>query len=102
MSVSVLAFLALILFVPFAVVVFASTRPPLATSIVLLTSILYLPQLVGFDPPGLPPLEKNSIAGLCALLGCCLLAWPKIRTARAGRGIDLFALLSSAAPSRPR
>lgn len=90
MSVSVLAFLALVLFAPFAAVVYASVRPTIATTVVLLTSILYLPQIVSFDPPGLPPLDKNSVAALCALFGCCVTAWSKVRAARPGRGVDLF------------
>ncbi len=93
MSVSVVAFLALILFVPLAVTLYATVRPTLATVLVLLVAILLLPEHVGFDPPGLPPFDKSSIAGLCAYVGCLVTAGRKLRAARPGRGIDLFGVV---------
>lgn len=93
MSVGITAYLALILFVPFAAVVYVLLRPTLATAVVLLTAILFLPDLVAFDPPGLPPFDKFTIPGLLAFAGCLMTAGPKLRSSRPGRGVDLFAVV---------
>lgn len=91
MSVSITAYLALILFVPFAAVAYVLLRPTLATATVLLSAILFLPELVAFDPPGLPPFDKYTIPGLLAFAGCLVAAGQKLRSSRPGRGVDLFA-----------
>jgi len=91
--ISVVAYLALILLVPLSAVLFATLRPPLATAAVFLTAWLVLPEGVAFDAPAVPPLDKHSIAALCALAGTVITAWPRLRHARPGRGVDWFAVL---------
>jgi hypothetical protein len=91
--VSIVAYVALLLLVPLSAVLFATLRPPLATAAVFLSAWLFLPEGVAFDAPAVPPLDKHSIAALCALAGVLLTAWPRMRHARPGRGVDGFALL---------
>lgn len=90
MTPTLFAYLALILFVPFAAAAYMLLRPALATATVLLTAILFLPEHVGIDPPGLPPFDKNTIAGLLAFTGCLTTAGTKLRASRPGRGVDIF------------
>ena len=92
-DVSVVAYLALILFVPFSIAVYAMVRPTLATAIVLVSAVLFLPELVKVDPPGLPPFDKATIAGLCALVCSFFTAGKRLGRARPGRGVDFFAWL---------
>jgi hypothetical protein len=92
-SVSIVAYLALILFVPFSATVFAFARPAVATAVVLVSAVLFLPERVAYDPPGLPPLDKHTVAGLCAFLGCLATNGRRLFRAKPGRGVDLFGLV---------
>lgn len=69
LAASPLAFLALILFVPFALATFSALRAPVATAVVFLSGVLWLPERVGFDAPGLPLIDKYVLTSLCAFLG---------------------------------
>ncbi len=92
-SANLVAYVALIVFAPVAVAIYGVVRPTLATAAVLLGAVMYLPERVNFDPPGLPPFDKATIGGLAALVGSALVARRTLTSARPGRGFDLFALL---------
>ena len=93
MGANVVAYVALVLLVPLSAVLFAALRPPLAVATVFLIAWLLLPEGVAFDAPAIPPLDKHSIAAICALCGSLITAWPSLYRARVGRGIDWFAVL---------
>jgi hypothetical protein len=90
---NVVAYLALIAFVPFAAALYAGVRPTLATAMVFVLATLFLPERVNYDPPGLPPFDKATIAGLMAALGAFVVASRRLFSARPGRGVDLFAVI---------
>jgi hypothetical protein len=90
---SAVAYLAMVLFVPAAAVAFALMRPALAAATVLLGAALLLPERVGFDLPGIPPVDKYGVGSLCALLGAAVTSSRRLRLSRPGRGIDVFAWL---------
>jgi hypothetical protein len=69
MTPSLLAYVALILFVPLSGVAFMVLRPPAAVATVLIAATLFLPEQVEFDAPLIPPMGKITISGLCALVG---------------------------------
>jgi hypothetical protein len=87
---SAVAYLAMVLFVPFSVAVFAVARPAAAAITVILVGSLLLPERVGFDLPGLPPVDKYGLSSFCALVGSALTAGRRLAAARPGRGVDLF------------
>jgi hypothetical protein len=70
MSASPTAYLALILFVPLCGVAFAVMRPVAAAIGMLLCAVLFLPEGIGFDAPGLPPIDKYTLATLVVGVGC--------------------------------
>jgi hypothetical protein len=93
-SASILASLALILWVPICLLAFVFLRPHVAATVALLGSSLLLPEIVAFDLPGVPPIGKREMGCLAALLGTALVARrPIIRPARAGWPLDLACLV---------
>lgn len=68
------AYAALALWALFAVVAFASAKPPLATALTLIGGRLFLPESVDFKLPVLPDLDKYSIPALAAFIGCLFTA----------------------------
>lgn len=89
-----LAYLALLLIVPASIVAFAALPTLRAVLAILLGTTLFLPEVVNFDAPGVPELDKHAIAALCILVGLFVTAKgrQRLREARAGRGIDLVAV----------
>src|SRR5688572_1675927 len=69
MNASLLAYAALILFVPLSGLMFMMLRPPAAVAAILIAATLFLPEQVEFDAPLIPPMGKVTISGLCALVG---------------------------------
>jgi O-antigen ligase len=84
---------ALIAFVPLSFWMFARQRPAKAAILVLLLAFMWLPEVAAFDFPVVPPLNKFSIAALCALMGAYWKARPRLRAARFGRGWDWFVII---------
>ena len=64
-----LAYLALITFPLVAIALCAICRPPVAVPVILLVGQLFLPPVVALDAPVIPPLDKDVIPGLSALVG---------------------------------
>lgn len=88
------AFLALYMVVPVAIVLYVKLSAERATLVLLLWCLLFLPEGTTFDLPGIPKLTKQSLPVLCATIGVLLKAWGKVRAARWGRGVDVFAWIS--------
>ena len=94
MQFGILAYLALLLFIPLSIAAMVSSRRPLAAIVaVYLGGLLFLPELVAFDFPLLPPMDKNGFAGAMALVGAVLMQRSKLRRVRPMRGVDLFFLV---------
>ena len=88
------AYLALVLFVPIAFVVFASARRPLVAILgVYLGGLLFLPEHAAFDFPMLPPMDKNGFAAVGALVGTVMLQRSRLRAVRPLQGVELFFLV---------
>ena len=81
-------------YVPLAALAFFLMRPAKAAMFVVLVGILFLPGLVCFDAPLIPPLGKHEVATLCALVGLLVFSPRQVRRARLGRGGDVFLLLT--------
>ena len=64
--------IALALSVPVSISLFFLLRPQRAALITVLGGEMFLPELVDFKFPFLPPLEKHNLPYLCVLLGCLL------------------------------
>jgi hypothetical protein len=71
--------LALIIWVPFSMLVFALARPVTAVAAVLLGGLLLLPSGVALEFRGFPDLDKHRISLLAAMLGCAAFAPGKLR-----------------------
>src|SRR5687767_12886643 len=67
-----LSYIALVLWAPITLLLFARLRPPLAAAIALVGGMLFLPEVIFFNPPLLPELDKRTIPPLAALVGCLL------------------------------
>jgi hypothetical protein len=89
------SYAALVLWGPITLVLFARLKPPLATALALVGGMLFLPEVVSFNPPILPVLDKSTIPGFAAIVGCLSTAAGRKRlaAARPFRGIDLWFLL---------
>ena len=69
---SVFSQIALWLWVPFSIGLFFLLRPQRAALITILGGEMFLPELVNFKFPFLPPIEKHNLPFLCVLLGCLI------------------------------
>jgi hypothetical protein len=88
------AYFVLAAWVPLSALAFFFMRPAKAAIFVVLIGILFLPGLVCFDAPLIPPLGKHEVATLCALIGMLAFSPRQVRRARLGRGGDAFLLLT--------
>ena len=84
-----LAWIVWILWVPISIAAFAILRPQIAVLFVLMGGVLVLPERLGFDPPLLPPIDKNALVCLCAM-GGVLLKGPSRLFKAFPRKIDLL------------
>ena len=95
----VVAYLALMLSVPLVIATFALLRPPRRAVLVsVLATTLFLPELVAFDAPLIPPLDKGSLPTLCLLVGVVLTSRARIKQVWSrDRGFLLLLLLGPVA-----
>lgn len=84
------AWTALVLFGPFVMLVFARLEPVAAAAWTLLGAVMFLPEVIVFDLPLLPPFDKQSVAVLWIAIGCLWRAPGRLRSARPLRGVDAF------------
>jgi hypothetical protein len=89
-----LPYLVLAAWVPFSVVAFAVMKPSQAAMLVMLGGMLFLPEVVSFDAPLVPPYGKHEVASTCALFGLLLRCPERLRMPRLGRGADFFLILA--------
>lgn len=87
------AYAALFLWVPVTLVLFTRLSPPMATMTSILGGLMFLPEGIAIDGPSLPPIDKLSMTGFCAFLGCLWKARDRLREARAFRGLDALFLV---------
>ena len=90
---NILAHLALILWVPISLGLFAVLRPAPAAAVCILGADLLLPVRFGFDFAGFPLLDSERIAALSALLGCLLFHPDSLRGKRPGLGIEALVVV---------
>jgi hypothetical protein len=90
---NIISWTALILFAPIALVCFARMQPVTATTWTMLGGVMFLPEVINFDPPLLPPMDKLSIASFWVFMGCLWKARERIERARPLRGVDRFFVL---------
>jgi hypothetical protein len=91
--VSLTAYIALALVVPFSIVAFALLDVRHAVLSILLGSFLFLPSGLIVDLPAIPPFDKQTIPALCVLVGLLVTGRDRIRAARLGRGIDVLCII---------
>lgn len=89
-SPNIFSTLALFLWIPVTAWLFKRFKPTEAAIWATLLSINYLPEVVAFDPPLLPPLDKTSMAALWCFIACMIKSPGKIRSAKPFRGIDIL------------
>ncbi len=91
---NILAYLALLAWPAVSLAMFFLFKPALACTLALLGADMFLPAVVSFDAPLIPPLDKDSIPSVAALMGCLLRAPGLLARARPGRGYDRLVLLA--------
>lgn len=79
----------LFLWVPISAMIFASTTPVRAVVYTVVFGTLFLPERVAVDPPILPPIDKNGLSMLCALVGLVMTAPRRVFAAKPFRGWDI-------------
>jgi hypothetical protein len=84
------ALLALLLWVPVGLFAFGATKPLKALLFVLLGGVLFMPERAAFDPPLLPPFDKNTLSTMVAFCGAVLFCRQRIASGRPMRGVDFF------------
>ena len=90
---NLLAPVALLLWIPLGLALFAVYRPPVAASAAIIGASLLLPCGYGFKIIGFPELDRELIASLAALVGCVVFAPQRLRGRHPGQGVDLMAIL---------
>lgn len=89
--------IALLLWIPIAMGAFVIRRPTEAVPVAILGAVLYLPPIIAYDWPLVPPIGRERIGILCALVGVWMFASHRVRL---GRGswvmlVPIFALAGS-------
>lgn len=93
-SSSLLAAVALLLWMPLSLAVFAVTKPHRAVAVLLVFGTLFLPELQFFSIPVLPDMDKDTIACAWAFFPALIWGWGRIKRGRLGRfAWFLFALI---------
>lgn len=73
---------------PTAAILFSLLRPHQAAAIVMLGAMLFLPERIGFNPPGLPSIDKRSLPALVVLIALLLTAPRRLALTRLLRRSD--------------
>jgi hypothetical protein len=85
---------ALLLWIPFSVLIFALLKPPRAVAFLFIAGTLFLPELESFDIVLLPNLNKKTVVCAWVFIPAMLWAWRKLRRANLGlMPWALFALM---------
>ena len=92
MHANILAHIALLSWVGVALLAFHVARPPVAAALVIIGAEMFLPAALSYDLPVIPPLDKQVIPALSALVACILFSWKSLARSRPGLGYDLIVL----------
>lgn len=87
------AYLALLGWPAVTLLLFARLPAGAAAVCAIFGAELLLPELIGFDFRGVPPLDKTSIPCLSALLACLLFDARRLRATWPGTGVEVCAAL---------
>ncbi len=87
-----IAYAALAAFVPVALLLFRQMPRATATTVIVLSGSLLLPERVAFDLPAVPPMDKEYITYLSALVAAVMFRSGSLQAARPGRGLELLAV----------
>lgn len=82
--------IALLLVAPTVAILFSMLRPHHAAAIAMFGAMLFLPERVGFDLPGLPSIDKGSLPSLVVLIALLLTASRRLAPAQLLRRSDWF------------
>jgi hypothetical protein len=92
-----IAYAALLLFVPLTGVLFVTLRPPVAMAVGMFFAMLFLPEAIALNVPGLPDLTKRSLPPLLLLMGLAVASPRRFAAALRFRRSDWLLLLLIAA-----
>ena len=90
-------FVALLLYVPASLgyaVTAAKQHATKAVFWIFFVGVMFLPELVAFDAPLIPPLTKYEFAGLMSLIAAYLVHKNRLLKSKPFRGVDLFFVLT--------
>ncbi len=90
------AYIALLLFVPLSLALIASSpkdRSIRTIFTIYMGGVMFLPELVAFDFPLVPPMSKQEFAGLMGLTAALVLERRRLFNAKPLTGVDLFFLV---------
>lgn len=90
-NITVFAQVAVLLFIPIGILIFQKYEHTKAAAIVLVAGPLMLPELVEFDLPGLPPMDKHQISALIVFFA--VIFGRKDETGRASSVLIPFVIL---------
>jgi hypothetical protein len=92
-NVGVQAYAALILWIPICFALFGTMKPLKAAFVALVVGVMVLPERAMFDPPALPPFDKQGFACLAAYFGSIVFLRDKMRRAKTFGGSERFFLI---------
>jgi hypothetical protein len=85
-----LAWLALALCLPVSILAVSMRRAAVAVPIIILAGQMFLPTMIEFDAPLIPPLNKDVLVPLGVLIGCLLFRRKALAGGKPFQGYDLF------------
>lgn len=80
----------LLLWIPVSIAGFTVLRPHIAATALFLGGMMFLPERVGFDYPGLPWFGKEEISALCILIGALARHRGRLLAAKPLSGVELI------------
>ena len=90
---NIFSILVFFLWIPIALWGARRWPPAKAAALLLLIPVLFLPERMGFDPPGLPAFEKEQIAIFWLFVGVLLFHRDRLRSLRLSNWVKLAMLL---------
>lgn len=88
-----LAYLMLVAFVPFSLLVFKRFPRAQAAAIVVIAGSILLPEHVAIDFPMIPPMDKEYLTYLWALIAAFAFQKRAVLAAKPGRGLEVLVVL---------
>lgn len=94
MEPNLFAYLMLLIWPLWALLAFYMFRPSIAAMLVLTAGAMFLPCVAAIDFPVVPPLDKESLPPLAALVACMVFARDRLRGTKPFRGIEFLAVVT--------